>query len=228
MKNILYYSLLAILFLNMKCEDTEEDYLPAGIETRVFGNIYDNANQIPVPDQKLIAAEYYRDFRFDGGSYDVFVQELDSTTTDQNGNFDFIFKTGGMGTKYKIYPRHNNLVWTYYQDAVDIENIKGNNELSFEFQNLYVCTLNINMDNLQFPPFSMSVFLTPYSELDDITETNGIVNRAIYLSVFEDAHLNITRKLSDGTRQTATVLIPASNILEPRTFDITLTNSDFE
>jgi len=228
MKTILYLSLFTIISLNIKCSDSEEDYLPAGIETRVFGNIYDNVNQIPVPEQKLIVAEYYRDFRFDGGSYDVFVQELDSTITDENGNYDFVFETGGMGTKYKIYPKHNNLVWTYYQNPVDIENIDGENELNFGFLNLYTCNLNINLDNVQFPPFSMSAFLTTNSEFEDITETSGIINRDIYLSIFEDETLYITRKLSDGTYQTTSFLIPASNILEPREFDITLTDNDFE
>ncbi|GEM_PF-1957530 len=43
-----YLSILPLIFL-LACEDSFE---PAGIETRVFGRIYDDANELPVANQK--------------------------------------------------------------------------------------------------------------------------------------------------------------------------------
>ncbi len=229
MKKIFAYSLICLLFTNMKCEDTEEDYLPAGIETRVYGNIYDNFNNLPVSNQKLVVAEYQRDFRFDGGVYDVFVQELDSTISDVNGNFDFIFETGGMGTKYKIYPRHNPSIWTGYEGARDLENIGDEEQIDFNYSNLTRCTLIVNIDNVDFAPFPISIFSSQnHNNTEDIVESNGIVERVVFLFPSSDETLFIGRTLDDGTRQAATFTVPASNSLEDRVFEVTLTNNDFE
>ena len=228
MKKILTYSLICLLFMNMKCEDTEEDYLPAGIETRVYGNIYDSFNNLPVSNQKLVIAEYQRDFRFDGGVYDAFVQELDSTISDANGNFDFIFETGGMGTKYKIYPRHNPSIWTGYEGARDIENIGDEEQADFNYSHLTRFTLIINIDNVDFAPFPISIFSSQNYNTEDIIESNGIVERVVYLFPNSDETLFIGRTLDNGTRQTATFSVPASNSLEDIIFEVTLTNDDFE
>lgn len=211
----------------MKCEDTEEDYLPAGIETRVFGNIYDNFNDLPVANQKLIVAEYRRDWG-GGGSYDALVQELDSIVSDENGNFDFVFETGGMGTKYKIYPRHNPEIWNGYEGARDIENIGTQEQTDFNYTLLTRCTLIINIDNVNNSPFPISIFPSQNYDTEDIAESNGIVERVVYLFSNLDENLFIGRTLDDGTRQTAIFSVPASNSLNDRTFEVTLTNDDFE
>lgn len=228
MRKILIYFIICILFMNMKCEDTEEDYLPAGIETRVYGNIYDDFNNLPVSNQKLVVAEYQRDFRFDGGVYDVFVQELDSITSDINGNFDFIFETGGMGTEYKIYPRHNPSIWTGYEGTRNIENIGNEEQTDFNYNHLTRCTLIINIDNVDFAPFPISIFSSQNYNTEDIVESNGIVERTVYLFPNSDETLFIGRTLDDGTRQTAMFSVPASNSLDDRIFEVTLTNDNFE
>ena len=227
MKKIFTYSIICLLFINMKCEDTEEDYLPAGIETRVFGNIYDNFNNLYVANQKMIIAEYRRDWG-GGGSYDALVQELDSITSDENGNFDFIFETGGMGTKYKIYPRHNPEIWTGYEGARDLENIGDEEQTDFNYSLLTMCTLIINIDNVNFTPFPTSIFPSQNYDTEDIVESNGIVERIVYLFPNSGETLFIGRTLDDGTRQTARFLVSASNSLDDRIFEVTLTNEDFE
>jgi len=227
MKKIFTYLLICLLFINMKCEDTEDDYLPAGIETRIFGNIYDNFNDLPVANQKMIIAEYRRDWG-GGGSYDAFVQELDSIISDENGNFDFVFETGGMGTKYKIYPRHNPSIWTGYEGARDIENIGEEEQTDFNYTLLTRCTLIININNVDFSPFPISIFPSQNYDTEDITETNGMAERVVYLFPNSDETLFIGRTLDNGIRETATFLVPASNSLEDRIFEVALTNDDFE
>ena len=220
------YSLyLVILLVFAGCE--EEEPLSAGIQSRVYGHIMDIFDvNTPIENYKIKIGEYRRDFRFDGGAYDVFVKFIDSTTTDENGNFDLTFGTTGNGSNYKLHCEETDQVWTIYQDPIDIPNIGAENQVNLGFIHLYPVDLKITLSNLDYLPINIKAPLRPFS-LENLSVNNLEQIRRIYVSKLEEDEVKFYRNLPDGTLQIATVTIPATNATTLTEYNINLTNADF-
>lgn len=223
MKKIGFFILFSILF-----SSCEKDPIEANIQTTVQGVIFDNVNQVPIVNQELIISEYKSRFVSDGGTTYDFIQNIGSTITDSNGNYQITFLTSGKGDYYTISPSYNNLIWNYYQDILEIENIGSNNVFNFDFLNLYPCLLTINTNNIQNIPLQISHFLTSTLELDDITEYNGSVTRTIYIDKNSNQEVKFYRNITTNSSQVATAIIPATNNNQQTTFQINLSDNDFQ
>ncbi|SHJ16612.1 hypothetical protein [Flavobacterium haoranii] len=224
MKNkIIFFILFSILF-----SSCESDPIEANIQTTVQGVIFDNVNQEPIVNQELIISEYKKRFVSDGGTAYDFIQNVGSTITDSNGNYHLTFSTSGKGDYYTISPSHNNLIWNYYQDKLEIGNIGSNNVFNYNFLKLYPCILTINTNNIQNIPLHISHFLTLNSELSNITEYNGTETRTIYIDKNTNQEVKFYRNITPNNSQIATIVIPATNINQQTTFEINLSDSDFQ
>ena len=234
MKKVIIYGLFLSLFLNMECR-CDEETLVEGLETRVQGIVYDSLNRLPVANQKLIIGEYEDYFVFDGGHRVYFIQNLDSTYTDEKGNYDIVFSTSGQGSIYKIIPEQTNTVWTYYQEPVRIQNIESENEINFNFMNLYPCYLNITLNNIEHLPIDIfspvalmgSGFTDDVNNLEEINMSTSSITRKIYLNRKRASWVNFIRKYNDTITQVASFSIPS--FYESTTeYNINLTNEDFK
>ena len=221
-KQLIYVLFLALIF------GCESDPIEANIQTTVNGVVYDNANQEPIANQELIISEYKKRFVFDGGTTYDFIQNIGSTISDSNGNYQITFSTSGKGDYYAINPSHNNLIWNYYEDRQEVKNIGSNNVFNYNFLKLYPCILTINTNNIQNIPLIIRHFLTLNSELNNITEYNGTEVRTIYIDKNSNQEIKFTRIINSNTSQTATIVIPATNLNQQTNFEINLSDSDFQ
>lgn len=233
MKKITVYLLFLALFLNMECQ-CEEETLVQGLETRVNGNIFDELNQLPVASQKLYIGEYEDHFALDGGHREYLIQNLDSTYTDENGNYDMVFTTSGQGSLYKIMPEQTSSIWTYFQEPIRVENIESDNEINFDFMNLFPCTLNITLNSIEHLPIIIhspvavtSGYTFDVNNLDEINNDSSFVTRLIYLNTNGYSWINFYRKKNGAIEQVASFEILPTNATEPFEFNINLTNDDF-
>ena len=182
MKNLLFYFLISMLFMSVKCEDTEEDYLDAGIESTIKGQVIDTKSNTPIVNQKFVVSEYVSESRGFYGSQEVLVQRLDSTRTDDEGRFDFTFETGGMGTFYKIGPEYDETVYGTFEEDQTLFNVGGLNQFDFfRSENLYACVLRITLNDLENAPFEFSVQTFYHRPKFRINDTSGTVENTVYL-----------------------------------------------
>lgn len=205
----------------MKCEDYLE---PEGIETRVYGTVYDSVNDIPIADYKLVIVETNHE-GFSMGPNENFIQNLDSAYTDQNGFYDITFTTSGRGDTYKIRPERKEDVWTYYQNPVEIETLAHGTEINFEFQQLYPATLNILVDS---DVTNLPVKITHYSfPTISIEETDTVIQKRVYIDKNWSNRIRILRKIALNEFEEFYYVIPATNTTEETTHDINIKNLDF-
>jgi hypothetical protein len=220
---ILIYVLFSTLIFGC-----ESDPIVANLQTTVKGVAFDIVNQEPIVNQELIISEYKKRFVSDGGTAYDFIQNISSTFSDSNGNYQTTFLTSGKGDYYTISPSHSNLIWNYYEDSQEIKNIGSNNVFNYNFLNLYPCILTINTNNIQNIPLTISHFLTLNSELNNITEYNGTEIRTIYIDKNSNQEIKFYRTINATTSQIATVVIPATNMNQQTDFVINLSDSDFQ
>lgn len=102
------------------------------IETTVSGRVYDNWNQQPIPNFKIRVAEYMKR-RAGEGVTRHFIQFIDSTHTDANGYYSFVFQTTGKGNYYRL---EYDLPYNYHYYHGDYNEIKAGeaNEINYDFQ----------------------------------------------------------------------------------------------
>jgi hypothetical protein len=212
--------ILALVFLSC-----ESDPIDAGVETTVQGIIYDSRNDIPFQNLKLKVAEYKDDTQ--SGIYHTlrFIQWIDSTHTDSEGNYSLNFKTSGRGDRYKLHAESEQDIWYYNNRVVDIGIGKDVN-LDFNFLHLYPIKLVIEMNNINHLPISGSTGY--YPKMEAINTANGKVERKIYTDKNSDTQIYFSRKVAANTYESYTHIIPASNTSELTTYNLTLNNSDFK
>ncbi|AUC75673.1 hypothetical protein [Olleya sp. Bg11-27] len=213
--------LLTIACLLLSCN--KDDALDEGIETKVFGRIYDTPNDIPFENLKLKIAEYKTDPDGLFVSYD-FVQFLDSTYTDSNGNYDFTFETSGAGNYYRLFVEEDIDIWTYLYDAVPIE-IGLDNKWDFDFLHLYPVNLLITLNNIEYTPVHINSYIYPH--LESIEITNSEIIRTLYTDKNTDTQINFRRETTPNVFENYSVIVPASNTIESINFSINIENSDF-
>ena len=222
----IFPTLFFLMLLFSSCEDTLE---PSGIETKVFGRVYDNINNLPITNQKLLISEWNSIPQITPGPNDDFIQFLDSTYTDIDGYYDITFTTSGKGDLYYISYENDDSIWTYYKNPVEIENLGDDNEIDYEFLKLFPVNLLITLEpDVEYLPIQISSLDFTYIPTPELlTETNVQYTKQIFTDKNTDDQLKLFRTKPDGLYQTATYSIPATNTSELAEFEIFITNDDF-
>ncbi len=226
MKKAIYITLISFLCMCMKCKDS---MLPEGIETTVKGNIYDRRNDIPVANQKLVIQELNYEPGFQIGSNINHFAEIDSTYTNENGDYEITFTTTGNGDSYQIFSQRTNQIWIYQQNAVRIENIGSSNEINFNFLHLYPIILIIKINSeLDFLPIRIHHRYTLNRSLEDINTISNEIIKQVYVPLNEVQTVEFYRTKPDGQSQVFIKEIQPVITIEPVNIEIEIKNSDFE
>lgn len=227
-------SLLFLIILSFtSCEDTFE---PNGIETRVFGRMYDSQNQLPLTNHKLRIAEYNLIPGFGSVPNIDFIQYVDSTTTDSAGYYDFVFTTSGQGDIYKLevdfdfetYATNDgNFFGLLNQEYhTEIENLEEDIELNFEVLFVYPVNLKITLDSdVEFLPIRIEK--PYYRAINNLTETGIESTRLFYVDKNSAWEIILRRTTSDGQRQRVIINMPATNSSELTEFEFYINDNDF-
>ena len=211
--------MMTILFSG--CED---DPLPQGIDSSVSGNVSDTWNSTPFVNLKLKVAEYKKHPSSINTSYE-FIKWVDSSYTDSNGDYNFSFTTSGQGDHYRLHVEETPDIWTYYYDALEIENIGGSNLRDLDFLHLYPTNLIITLNNLEYTPIRIDV--ETFSDLENILIANGQVQRLFYSNKNTNDEITFRMKNSNDEYLNYTIVIPASQTTDLQNYEIILNNSDF-
>ena len=226
--------LLTILFFT-SCEDKFE---PSGIETRVFGRMYDNENQLPLTNHTLRIGEYNLIPGFSSAPNIDFIQYVDSTTTDSSGYFDFVFTTSGQGDRYQFevdfnsdnfYGLNDENVFGLLNQAyrTELENLGDDTEINFEVLFLFPVNLKITLDsNVQYLP--VKIREPYYRAIYNLTETGVENSRIFYIDINSNWQITLTRTTADGQRQRLVIDMPATNSMDLTEFELNVNNDDFE
>lgn len=125
--------------------------IPKGLATNVSGQAYDFNRNSPVTNLTVYVAEYINDPELGL----TFSKNIDSTQTDQNGNFEIPFVTTGLGVQYQLsikWPDAN--WWTYHGYPSVIKDMGANNIINVQLSELSILEARIKVvDNLH-PPLS--------------------------------------------------------------------------
>jgi hypothetical protein len=135
--------LLVLLVLLSIFGSCEEEPFDAGIETTVFGRVYDTINEIPLKSIKIKIGESIRQGTFSGTSYN-FIGYLDSTITDNEGNYKITFETSGKGSIYDLHiSLKEDIAISSIREVIKDENIGASEELNINALQLYPVNLKI-------------------------------------------------------------------------------------
>lgn len=225
MKKI-YYLFFGVFALS-GCEACNDKPLPAGIETKVHGNVYDFSNAIPVSNQEIKVGEYIGKFAGEYGFHYYFIQWVDSTSTDLNGNYDFIFKTSGKGSKYKLELEHAKDMWSFNSPYKNIDNIGKSFHADFDMLHLFLVKLKITLNNVDYLPIRPDFSSYNYTTIPNIQNNNTEEIREIFVNKNSSFTIKFYRTKPDGKGQIASFNFPATNSTNPIEIPITLNNSDF-
>jgi hypothetical protein len=226
--------ILLVTILFTSCEDKFEEN---GIETRIYGRIYDSQNNLALPNHKLKVGEYNLIPGFGITPNIDFIQYLDSTNTDSNGYFDFTFTTSGKGDIYELeidfdynnyFGLTNENVFTLGNNDIytELENLGEDFEINYEVILFFPIKLKIILDNdVEFLPIRIS---EPYNRyVDQINETNVENTRIYYIDKNSDWEFMLTRKTSNGQNQRVLINMPATNNSNLTEFEFNIKNEDF-
>lgn len=224
MKKIYCFFIIITLF------SCEKDTIPEGLETRVFGTLTDYYG-IPITNAKMKVGEYKFKPNSVNGGFDTFQKWIDSSYTNQNGAYDFTFKTSGKGTSYKLIlensPTETQQRYWSLLDPIYINNIgKSFNFSTNQLANLYPCDVTITMNNLTVFPIFIAHDTTFNSATPEINSNATHIKR-IYIIKYNTQTLNFYRTKPNGVNQKAIFSFPASNAATITTQNITLSDTDF-
>lgn len=231
--------LFALLFSLVSC-DKDPILIKSGIETKVNGKITDD-HDVPISNLIVKVGEYKVTT---SGSYLVsykdreFIKWADSTYTDSNGNYDFVFKTSGKGNFYQLSfgketkDNEPQVLWRAF--TVDIT--KDINDLNyigkqFEFNSknlirLYPCEVTFKINNVTTFPIEPNHGLTNVGNLSTIT-ANGDLKKTLYIDKYTKQIVNFYRT-KNGILQHASYEFPASNIEGITYQTISVEETDFK
>lgn len=237
MKKILLSFFLLIILVSCRKDPV---MIKSGIETRVFGKLTDFHDE-PISNLKIKVAEFKA--TNSGGLFMSvenleFVDWIDSTYTNTDGRYDFVFKTTGNGNFYRLFfgertkENEPQIIWDPFY--VDITN--GAHDMKyigkeFEFNTinlveLYPCQVTLKVNNLETFPMTLSHSLTYFFNLKNI-ETNGTSIHTIYINKYNDQTLTVLRR-KNGISQQALYKFPASNTEGITYQTITVEEADFK
>ncbi|QOG03678.1 hypothetical protein [Flavobacterium sp. MDT1-60] len=231
--------LFVLLFTIVGCKK-DPVLIKSGIETKVFGVIKDDHGE-PISNLKIKVAEYKVT---NTGSYIVssedyeFIDWVDSTYTNMNGNYDFVFKTSGKGNFYdlvigeEVKPHEPQIIFLEFytsitQEANDMTFIGKQFEFnSDDLIRLYPCQITFKVNNVETFPVRISHEYTRGFNLNDLT-ANGTFEQTIYIQRYNKETVTLFR-IKNGVGQRATFEFPASNVKEMTYQTITVQEADFK
>ncbi|WP_179344157.1 hypothetical protein [Winogradskyella ursingii] len=229
------FSLLLLLMLVLSsCEDIFE---PSGIETRVYGRMYDSQNELPLTNHKLRIGEYNLTPGFGSAPNIDFIQYVDSSTTDSAGFFDFAFTTSGQGDRYQLevdfdYDNYfgltdDNVFGLLNQElSTELDTLGVDNEINYEVLFFFPVNLKFTLDSdVQFLPIRIR---EPFSRVvDNLTETGVGISRIYHIDKNLSWQIELTRTTSDGQAQHVIFDMPATNSTDLAEFEFYINDSDF-
>lgn len=237
MRNILL--LFVLSFCVMGCKK-DAALIKSGIETRVFGKLTDYRDK-PISNLKVKVAEFKVT---NNGSYIVsyddyeFIDWIDSTYTNTNGNYDFVFKTSGKGNFYRLFfsertkENEPQIIWDpFFIDITERSNDMKYIGKEFEFNTvnlieLYPCQITFIVNNPAIFPMMPTHNLTYPSNLKSII-ANGSSVHTIYIQKYNKQTVNLYRT-KNGITQVALYEFQASNVEGITYQTITVEESDFK
>ena len=226
MKKFIILILISTLCMCLKCKDS---MLPEGIQTNIKGVVYDRVNEIPIVDQKIIIEEINYEPGLSPGSNIGYYNEIDSTYTDENGNYEITFETTGKGDTYRLAYGFSKEIWTYQKNPIVIKNIGGSQVEDFDFLHLYPVDLKITLaSDLENLPIRISPRFTFLRSSDWLEQTNIENIRRIFTDKNSEEEIRFFRTKPDGGYQVARFAIPVTNTVDLVEIEIFLENSDFE
>ena len=223
MKNILIYLFSLLLFISC-----EKENITSGIQTKVSGKLTTYEGE-PIINSKVRIGEFKNRFVSDGGSTDYFSKFIDSTLTNNNGEYDITFKTTGEGTSYKLVLENspNDQSYFGFYDSIQITNLGNPFVFNYnQFTKLYPCDITINMNNILILPLRISHKTTRQSRDPEITSNTTYIKR-IYITKIGIQKFTLQRIKPNGIYQQAVFNFPASNSTLLTTQTINLNDSDF-
>jgi hypothetical protein len=252
MKNIKIIASLIVMSLFISCEkDDEPNLIPAGIETRISGNVT-SINGESLSDVEIKIAEYVE--TRSGGCYFCpaptnddyeFKQFVKTINLNSNGNFDFKFTTSGNGNFYKLfigdfpnYPLNGPIPFfvqkideplgvNLTQQANDMSIIGKEFSLNHGIKKLYLCNVNVQFNLTNTYPIEPFHLLTyPFNN----GEINNFINPTTIKLFIDKANpqtLILKRIRNNGIRQKAEYIFPASNIENTTIQNIIVNETDF-
>lgn len=230
------FALPFLVFLMMLLTSCEDVFEPKGTETRVYGRMYDNENQLPLTNHKLKISEYNLIPGFGPTPNIDFIQYLDSTTTDSFGYFELVFKTSGKGDQYYLETdfEHSNFygltdenVFSLNQSrSIKIENLGEDLEINYDITFYYPVELKFTLDaDVQFLPIRIS---KPYSRyIDNLTETGIEISRIYQIDKNSNWQVILTRQTLEGQKQRVVFEMPPTNSSELTSFEFYVNDADF-
>jgi hypothetical protein len=252
MKKIKILVLLIIVVLFLSCEkDDEPNLIPAGIETKISGNVT-SINGESLSDVEIKIAEYVE--TTNGGCYSCpapvnynyeFKQFVKTINLNSNGDFDFKFTTSGNGNFYKLfigdfpnYPLNEPIPFfvqkiddplgvNLTQQANDMTIIGKEFLLNHAIKKLYLCEVNLqfNLTNTYpIEPFHLLTYQSNNREINTFTSTTTI---KLFIDKVNPQTLILKRNRDNGIRQKAEYIFPASNIENTTFQNIIVNETDF-
>ncbi|MEO9481410.1 MAG: hypothetical protein ABJO28_05900 [Maribacter dokdonensis] len=216
--------LLLLVLLSVLCS-CEEKSLEAGIETTVFGRIYDTINEIPIKNIKIKIGESIRQGTFSGTNYN-FKGYLDSTITDSEGNYKITFETSGKGTIYDLHiSLKEDISFNSIREVIKDENIGATEELNLDALQLYPVNLKITTTDV----FEESILIFTQFSGGDIEKHPSLkttTERTVWLDKNQSSSVSFHIEDSNPLRYAAKT-ISATNSKTITTADIALSYEDF-
>lgn len=138
------------------------DIIPEGLSSNVTGRCYDNNRNLPITNLTVYIAEYIDDPVLGL----TFSRYIDSTRTDQNGNFDISFVTTGEGVQYQLSIKWPDVNWlTYSGYPFVIKDIGTKNIINVELAELSILEAKIKIVENTRPPFRAGTDYFSFYEL---------------------------------------------------------------
>lgn len=216
------------LFLFLLLVSCEKENIQSGIQTKVTGKL-SNYQGEPIVNAKVKIGEFKNRFVSDGGSTDYFTRYIDSTITNNNGEYEITFKTTGEGSSYRLISDNNPIEQSYWGDFgyVEIKNLGKTFVFNYnQFIKLFPCDVTINMNNIQILPIRIFHETTRQINNPEITSNTTFVKR-IFITKWEVQKFTLQRIKPNGTYQQAIFNFEASNSELLTTQNINLMDSDF-
>ncbi len=130
------------------------------VHTSISGQFYDQANKEIYAGVKIRIGAYQGRSTFEDQVYD-FVGYVDSTTTDNNGNFNISFTTKGNASdyffEYKLFGKnvYATPIGGGVQSDLKIDSLGKNFVCNFNVIKNYYLKLRLQVNNNPYPPLSL-------------------------------------------------------------------------
>ncbi len=255
MKNILNLLGLCLVFIFLGCEkDDEPNLIPAGIETRISGNIT-SINGESLSDVEIKIGEYVEKTSGGGGFFGFsgqtnsdyeFKQFVKTINLNANGSFDFTFLTSGNGNFYRLFVGDFPESWNgqgfvpffeqkindplginLTQQANDMVIIGKEFSFNHALKKLYLCEVNLqfNLTNTYpIEPFHLLTYSTNNRIINTFANPTTI---KLFIDKANPQTLILNRNRDNGIRQKAEYIFPASNVENTTFQNIIVNETDF-